>query len=99
MEYKTNAAIVFKGERVGRGELVEMTAEEAAEFDTADITATGAIPREPVEEPVDIPVEEMTAAQLKEKAAEFGLPTSGSKADLLERITLHQAAEEGAITN
>lgn len=38
----------------------------------------------------ETPVEEMSHKELKEKAKDLNLPIDGSKADLIERITLAQ---------
>lgn len=91
MKYQTKRAMFIKGDRVARGQEVELTKEEAAPFLAHLIPAGEA---EAASEPAPAPAEEksledMSAAELKEKAAELGLSTSGTKADLQERITLH----------
>ncbi len=92
MQYRTTCAISFKGDRVRPGTIVEMDAATAANY------AGSVVPVDTTPAPDPAPEEEkelaeMTAAELKEKAAALGLSTSGSKADLLERITLHLAGD------
>ena len=79
----------------------------AAALDPADFSPVSSIAEEPQsssEESVDDP-NEMSLAQLKERAKALGLSATGSKADLIERITLNsgtpEAGEEtdGDITN
>lgn len=98
MLYRTNCALQIKGDRVERGSQVDLSEEEVKALDPADITPLDEIP-EPEPETVlaDIPLEEMNANQLKDRARELGLSTSGSKADILERITLHlESGEESS---
>lgn len=87
----TNVALAVKGDRIEKGTEIELTLEEAANFDPADITPVEAVVAEPKEEEVQVSIEEMTLDQLKAKAASLGLSTSGTKADLRERIELHLA--------
>jgi hypothetical protein len=94
MKFITNKAIIFKGDRVVRGTILDLSAEDATRY-ASDVSPYGE-PQEVVEPVVDnTPVEEMSIDQLKAKAKELGLKTTGSKADLTERITLHL----GEITN
>jgi hypothetical protein len=93
MRYLTNAALIVKGDRVGRGVEIELTPDEAAVFGTDISPVEPAQPVEPAPELSSIPLDEMSMAQLKERAKELGLSASGSKADLLERITLHLSKE------
>lgn len=88
MKYRTNCAISFKGDRVRPGTILEMDPKEATNYGTsvAPFEETPAPLPAPEEEKA---IDEMTVAELKEKAAALGLSTSGSKADLIERITLH----------
>jgi hypothetical protein len=90
MKYVTTCTISFKGDRVRPGTLLEMDAATAANLgtDVRQVDETPAPEPAPEEEKA---LEEITAAELKEKAAALGLSTSGSKADLLERIVLHVA--------
>lgn len=95
MRYLTNVALVIKGDRVEKGTQIELSAEEAARFDNGkDITLVSDIETEaPAPELASVPLSEMTFSQLKDRAKELGLSTSGSKADLQERITLHLSKE------
>jgi len=89
MRYKTNVALSVKGDRVERGAVIELTDEEAANLDAADIEVYEAVEANEPQAPVETPIEEMSVPQLKERAKELGLSASGSKADLQERIALH----------
>lgn len=93
MIYKTVCAISYKGDRVRPGTEVDLTAEEAANYGTSVVVVDEPIP-EPTPEP-EKAIDDMTAAELKDKAAAMGLATNGSKADLLERIKL----AEGTVTS
>ena len=88
MLYRTNVALQVRGDRVEKNREIELTADEAARFDPSDITAVDAIPA-PEEASEPVPLEDMTLAQLKERAKELGLSAAGSKADIDERIRLH----------
>lgn len=93
MQFKATCAIVVKGDHIRRGSVIELTPEEAAAFgsDLMPLSAASA----PAEEPAEIIApEDMSLAQLKEHAKALGLPTGGSKADLLERIALNSGAPE-----
>ena len=88
MQYVTQRAMLIKGDRVPKGTTIELTPEEAKPLALHLIGA--AVEETPEPEPTpEKPLEEMSAAELKEKADSLGLSTSGTKADLLERITLH----------
>ena len=95
--YRTNVALSVKGDRIERGSEIELSAAEAANLDPADITLVSRIPAPEPEAPAeDVAVEDMSLPQLKARAKEIGLATSGSKADLIERITLNSGAETPA---
>lgn len=87
MQYVTNCAVIFKGDRVGKGVIVDMQAEEAAAYGD-QLSPVGATPTVEVANEPEKALDEMSAAELKEKAAALGLKTTGSKADLLDRISL-----------
>lgn len=89
MRYKTKVALSIKGSRVEKNTEVELSPEEAAPYGD-DLTPIDAIPAEPEASP-EAPLEEMGLTELKAKAKVLGLSTSGSKAAILERITLHLA--------
>jgi len=88
MLYKTTCPISHYGDRLERGVELELTAEEAMNYaDSVEAIGNSA---PVVEEPeVVVPVEDMTLSQLKERAKELGLTATGSKVDLVERITLN----------
>lgn len=92
MLYKTNVALAIKGNRVEPGTEVELTPEAAARYGDDLSPATGE-PVEPEVEVEEVPLEEMTLDQLKAKAKALGLKATGSKADLIERISLAPEVE------
>ncbi len=89
MQYLTTCAVLIKGDRVVKGAVVELDPVVAENYGS-DLVAVGKVPKEEAPAPTPLkPLAEMTAEELKAKAEELGLSKSGSKADLLERITLH----------
>jgi hypothetical protein len=90
--YRTNVALAIKSDRVEKNSEIELTDEEAAIFDPADISPVDGSPADELEAPVEeIAIEDMSFDRLKAKAKELGLSAGGSKSDLQERITLHLA--------
>ena len=87
MLYKTTCALIHLGEKVGIGTELDIDAETAKNFGD-HVEPVGAPEPEPEPEP-EKAISEMNATELKAKAEELGLATTGSKADLLERIALH----------
>ena len=88
MLYRLIVPLLIRGDRVERGTEIELSEEQAARFDPADITpVSGEIV---IEEEATAPValEDMSHQQLKDRAKELELSAAGSKADLVERITL-----------
>lgn len=87
--YRTNVALSIKGDRVEKNTEIELSTEDAAMYDPADLVRVDGVEEAPVpEEPsIDDP-KDMSLAQLRERAGALGLSTAGSKADLIERITL-----------
>lgn len=92
-KYKVLHPIALSGRRE-RGDIVEISDSQAPSYVGPGLVEEYTGEAEPVNEPAEVPLEEMDAAQLKERAKELGLPVSGSKADLLERITLHLEGDE-----
>lgn len=88
----TQVALSIKGERVEKGTEIELTAEEAAHLDPNDYAPVEDAPVEEAPAPAEVPTEELSLAELKERAKALGLSASGSKADLQERIALHETA-------
>jgi hypothetical protein len=91
--YKTVYPISHRLDRIEKGAVIDLTEDEA--FNLADavvpfVDESAA----PVVEEVEPAIEDMTLDQLKAKATALGLKTTGSKADLTERITLHLSGEE-----
>ena len=93
MRYRTRIALAIKGDRVEKGVEVELTEKDFAQFDRNDFEPVGKAVEapEPEAEPA---IEDMTLQQLRDKAAALELSTSGTKADLQERITLHLDPDE-----
>lgn len=98
MLYRTTCAILVKGDRIERGVEIELEPEVAANYGP-DLEPVDASPEaEPEPEP-EKPLEEMSKDELAAQAESLGLAKSGSKADLLERITLHLEGGELPETN
>lgn len=91
MLYKLNVPLLIKGDRVAKGTEVELSDEEAAHLDPADLTPSTDRPVIDVEVVEVVALEDMSHAQLKDRAKELELSAAGSKADLQERIALHLA--------
>ena len=95
MLYKANVPLIIRSDYKKKGEEFDLTADEAKQFDPADIIAVSAIPPEPTPKPEpNIPVDEMNHEQLRAKAKALSLSSAGSKADILERIKLHEEDNE-----
>jgi hypothetical protein len=95
-KYKVLNPIAWSG-RKERGEVVEMNEVEASNFLNNLILVEQALKLE--EEKANEPeksITELSIIELKNKAKELGLSFKGSKADLIERITLFLS---GDITN
>ncbi len=103
--FLTQVALSIKGDRIEKGSEIELTAEEVAAFDPADIVPVSEIAEETPADGPEIALEEMTSAQLKARAKELGLSGAGSAADIRERIQLSLDREapadepEGDITS
>ena len=92
MQYVTKCAILIKGDRIPRGATVELDAELAKIHGDEIVPVAGKTP-EPAPEP-EKAIEDMSVQELKEKAISLGLKGTGSKADLIERLTLHNGETE-----
>lgn len=95
MLYKAKVPLLIKGDHIKKGQEVELTDEEAARFDPADLSPVDHTPPAPEPEPVEVPLDEMSLDQLRAKAKELNLSAGGSKADLLERIKLNEQDAPG----
>jgi len=93
MLYETTCAILWKGDRVVAGTELEMSAEEAARLG-GNVVPAGEAVAETEPEVVEKALEDMSKAELEEAAAERDLSTSGTKAELIERIQLHDQAPD-----
>jgi hypothetical protein len=91
--YRTTVALSIRGDRYEKNSEVELSKDEASVFDPADLVLVGSEPDAPEEPVADVPLEDMTVPQLKDRAKELGLSTAGIKADLQERITLHLSGQ------
>ncbi len=90
MNYVTKVALIVKGDRVERGTEIVLSADEAKAFGEDIELAAGPAP-EPEPE-VERPLDDLSFAELKEKAKAMGLSASGSAADIRERIALNEGA-------
>lgn len=86
-KFKTLCAIAYGG-RIEKGSIVELPDDVAKAYgagyvelvdDTAEVDHVVA----------DKAIDDMSLLELRAKAEELGLKTAGSKADLIERLTLH----------
>ena len=80
---------IAHGGRIERGDTIMLTESQAKNFGSHYVVEAGKAPTEEEEVQEDLELDEMSHAQLKEKAVELGLARSGSKAEILERIELH----------
>ena len=90
-KFKVQYPVAYGGRRE-KGEILELTEEQASRLGDAvsPVESEVTAPEEVEEKDLD----EMSADELKEKAIELELPTSGTKADLIERITLAGASDD-----
>lgn len=98
MLFKANCAVIVNGARIEKGGVVDISPELAASIGT-DYLVSAESATKPAEEVVvddSTPksLEDLSLAELKEEAKKLDLVTSGTKADLVERIKL--AAESTA---
>jgi len=92
MLYKTVIAMAHLGSRVEEDTILDLTVEQAINYADAVMIHDEQPEAEPEVVP-EVPLEEQTKEQLQATALELGLATTGSKADLLERISLHKGEE------
>lgn len=93
--YKTTRAILYKGSRFEKKQIVDIPKEEAERYGDGlvpYIAETAAVSDEAEAE--EQPVDDLSYEELKAKAEELGLKKSGSAADLRERIALALAGDE-----
>lgn len=92
-KYITQCALSIKGTRVEKGQEIELN-DDFAKGLGADLIKVGS--EVVIETPVkaeEMATEELSLADLKKKAEELGLSTRGTKADLIERISLANKPE------
>lgn len=93
-QYKVLKPIGYGG-RKEKGEILSLPEEVAkaigSEF-LEEVSSANTVKEEVVQE--EKPLEKFSKAELEAKAEELGLDSTGSKADLLERITLHLEEEQ-----
>lgn len=90
--YEVLKPIGFGGRRE-KGEILNLTEAEAKNFGDEYVKEVGS--SEVVKKTVEKkPVDKMTLKELQAFAKELELDVSGSKADLVERITLHLEEEK-----
>lgn len=89
MRYTALNALSYKGTRVERGEVIDIDPELAASIgsDSLKPFEEEKIVEEPKVENPNLSV--MSKQELVELADSLGLKSSGTKADLVERLTLH----------
>jgi Arc/MetJ family transcription regulator len=91
-KYITTCALSVKGTRIEKGQEIELD-DDFAKGLASDLIKVG---DEVVTETVkadEVSTDELSLEELKAKAKELGLSTRGSKADLIERISLADKPE------
>ena len=78
------------GDRIEAGEVVEMSDDIAKAFGPAYVELYEEVEEVEVVEEEEKSLEEMSKKELQAKAEELGLATDGSKADLIERLTINE---------
>ena len=91
--YKILNPIGFGG-RIERGEIVELPDEVAENYGPDYVTLVVTETETEVVSDTEGDLTKLTVAQLRIKAGEMGLTTTGTKADLIDRITLALAGDE-----
>lgn len=89
--YKALCAI-FAGQRYEKGETVFLTDDEAKAWGSDYVQPIVEKQESTLEEQVETDLKKLSKDDLIEKCKELELPTNGSKADLIERITLSKEA-------
>lgn len=94
MLYRTRCALIVLGDRVEKGQVVNLTEDQAAPL-MGDLKPIGSGPVIAEEaKPEDKKIEDMSRLELVELAEKEGLSSKGTKADLVERLTLHYQSNE-----
>ena len=98
--YKVLKPIGYGG-RIEKGEIVELPTEIAENFGSEYVELVSTETEKEIEQETEQDITKLTLAQLRIKAEELKLSTTGTKADLIERITLalDAAKEEEAEGN
>lgn len=96
MRYITNVTLSIKGDRIEKGEEIDLTDEEVAHIDPADLSPADGASEAPEEPEEEVALEDMNSAQLKARAKKLGLSAGGSAADIRERIKLQGNKEPEA---
>ena len=92
-KYITTCALSVKGTRIEKGQEIELD-DDFAKGLAGDLIKVGdEVVTETPTQAVEVATEELSLDQLKAKAKELGLSTRGSKADLIERISLADKPE------
>lgn len=90
-QYKILNPIGYGG-RIERGAIVELPDEVAKAYGAEYVEPyTGEVVKAQEEKVEEVPLSKLSVAQLRAKAKDMNLDTEGSKADLIERITLASA--------
>ena len=90
-QYKVLRPIGYGGRRE-RGEVIDLSDEQAASLPPDAIQLLSTVAEPPKEVALEErPLETLKVTELRELASKLGLKTDGSKADLVERINLSRA--------
>lgn len=96
--YTANCAFSYLGTRVEKGTVIELDEKYAIGLGD-DVSEVGTKAVEVAETPDEGSLDELSIAQLRAKADVLGLSKAGSKADLIERISLAETPDEGEYAN
>lgn len=86
--YRLKCALSIRGTRVTQGEIVEMTPEAALQYGDDLVLLQEVVSKPEVATEEKKALDSMSKQELVEEADRLGLSTSGTKADLIERIQL-----------
>jgi hypothetical protein len=98
-EFKAKVAMSYKGTRIERGQIISLSDEEVRAYDPKDIEAIVAKTDVAEVEVGGEGYDAMAYPALKALCGERGLPTTGNKSVLIERLVLADKAKEGVEKN
>lgn len=90
MKFEALRAVIVRGDRIEKGEIVDINESLAQSIGDNYLKPVDEVVKVEAKEPEveETDLESLSHAELKKKAEELGLSTRGSKADIIERISL-----------